>query len=87
MNEDDGHTAESRPWRTQVLIRTIDVRRGRFYVELPGWLSDEPIMLDLNVLTGEQIIAALRNGGRLHARVNTGAENAHDLVFTDWETG
>ena len=82
---EDEYTLETRPWRTLVEIRTIDLRRGRFYVELPGWISDEPIVLDLNVLTDEQVASALRQDGRLHARVNTGAEHAGDLTFSDWE--
>jgi DNA-binding NarL/FixJ family response regulator len=80
--------SERRPWRSLVHI-TDDGEQEKekfFYVELPGWTSDERIRL-----VKEDIPPCLRphvlTDAHLYAEVNIGAEFGADLYFVNWELG
>ena len=82
--EGDGYTVETRPWRTQVHVVSVDYAEPAMYVQLPGWTSDEVVKLSLDVLPWK-VRLQLHQGFRCHARVNIGADDAADLTFAGWE--
>jgi hypothetical protein len=78
-------TQERKPWRTQILVVDEDGgNRDPFYVEIPGWSSDEVVRLTKNVV-GLEVREHLRTGQRFHAKVNIGADRQEELFFLDWE--
>jgi hypothetical protein len=80
-----GPPPHRRTWRTQIRVVDLgDVDQRIVYVEIPAWPVDERIGVPISMLP-ESIATDLREGGRLHARVNIGAELSADLFFTEWE--
>jgi hypothetical protein len=73
---------ENRLWRT--LVRVVWKEPAQFAVVLPAWNVDEEIVLPFQCLKPE-VYSQLKEGSRLHAQVNIGAENQDDLIFKDWE--
>lgn len=73
-----------RPWRALVRVEEVDHAGGRFYVELPGWHSEDVVALMTSGVPAE-IRDRLTPGSRHHAQVNLGAESLDDLYFSDWE--
>ncbi len=73
-----------RPWRTLVRVHDVDGMRQYCHVVVPGWNVEQKIRVSF-----ESIPAALRRSlkpdKRLHAKVNTGAEDSKDLFFDEWE--
>jgi hypothetical protein len=55
------------------------------YVVVPGWDVRTKVRLDLNNIP-ENIRNLIVPGKRFHAKVNIGAQSAHDLYFDEWET-
>ena len=69
-----------RRWRTQVHVLGV-FATGYITVRLPGWTSQETV-----VLTGSDLPPFTPEADqRYHAKVNLGAEAAEDLAFSDWE--
>ena len=81
---DDGYTAWTRPWRTQIHVISVDYAIPEMYIQIPGWTSDEVIKLSLGVLPWK-VRLQLHQDFRCHAMVNLGADDAADLTFSDWE--
>lgn len=79
-----GYTVETRPWRTQIHILSIDYATAEFWFEIPGWTSDEVIRKSLDILPWV-VRLQIHQDFRCHARVNIGADDAKDLRFSDWE--
>lgn len=73
---------ESKLWRT--LIRVERVAGREVHVVLPGWDSKQVVKVKLSQIP-EPIKSSLKEGKRLHARVNIGADKATELSFSDWE--
>ena len=72
-----------KPWRT--LVRVTDTDEGNyFHVVVPAWNPE----LKLRVYHQDvppELHAKIRPDQRLHAQVNTGAEDELDLYFDEWE--
>lgn len=79
------YTVETRPWRTQIHILSIDYATAEFWFEIPGWTSDEVIKKSLDILPWK-VRLQVHQDFRCHARVNIGADDSADLNFSDWET-
>lgn len=71
-------------FRTLLRVTTLTKDHVEFIVH--GWHGWEtPVRLPLTNIP-EEIRSLLHEGKRLHAKVNTGAELAEQLVFEEWET-
>jgi hypothetical protein len=79
-----GYTAETRPWRTQIHVLSIDYATAEFWFEIPGWTSDEVICKSLDILPWK-VRLQFHQDFRCHARVNLGADDSDALRFSDWE--
>ena len=73
-----------RLWRSLVRITKVDWRADQIMVIVPSFSVREEIRLTLSDLPASVRTLAFV-GKRLHARVNTGAEQAADLRFEHWE--
>ena len=67
-------------WRTLVRIVEID-SENRYWAIIPAWDVRIKVPVDLPSDIANLVIL----GSRLHARVNTGARNKEDLIFSGWE--
>ncbi|SRR6266567_623494 len=83
---DEGPGPERKPWRAQVhvLDGPDHDSGGFFFVELPGWHSPEVFRLRLQDLEAE-VQERVAPAARLHAHVNLGAEDSHEVYFDAWE--
>jgi len=79
------HTPSTRPWRALVVISHLTEREA--VLRIPGFSGEAPILIERGVLPPD--IQSAFEGGQeyFHAQVNIGAEEASDLVFSDWEIG
>lgn len=82
---DDGYTVWTRPWRTQIHVKTVDYATAEFWFEIPAWTSDEVICRSLDILPWK-VRLCIHQDFRCHAMVNLGADTSADLTFTGWET-
>jgi len=80
--------ATRRPWRAVVRVETINTEYGEanwvLNVKIPEWDTSAGV----EILRGDlptQISSQIREGTRLRAFVNTGAEREEDLYFKHWE--
>ena len=74
---------QARLWRTLAHVQHISP--VWIWVDVPGWHNPRWVfMLDVRVIPKE-IRDRLRNDDRLHVKVNVGAEDPGDIVFTGWE--
>jgi hypothetical protein len=76
-----------KPYRN--IIRVIDYdkkyKEEVLYVIIPGWKPDIPVPLPLALIQEWILDFNPEVGSRLIAKVNSGAEKAEDLYFTDFE--
>jgi CheY-like chemotaxis protein len=73
-----------KPWRTLVRVHEVDTARGYCCVVVPAWDAEQKIPISLESIT-PAVRGLFRAGKRVHAQVNTGAENHQDLFFDQWE--
>lgn len=73
-----------KPWRT--LVRVDDVSQdGRYcHVIVPAWSPHQAIRIYFQDIPHD-VLTNMRNGLRLHAKVNIGAESFEDVYFDEWE--
>lgn len=74
-------------WRAVVQIEDIHVEPGQgttVDVSIPSWSSGILVRLRSDEFPGA-IQPHLKEGNRLYAKVNTGAERLEELYFADWE--
>lgn len=76
------HKSEETLWRSLVRVEKIDDRGA--HITLPFWNSDAMVFLSWDRIEPE---ARRFFDGRkyLHARINSGMQNASDLRYADWE--
>jgi hypothetical protein len=80
----EGPGPRRRAWRTQVHVVDVDDPLDLLLVELPGWHSPSVVRLRLSQVP-KNVRSLMRSCYRCHAKVNIGAEEAHELYFKDWE--
>jgi hypothetical protein len=74
---------KTRKWRT--LLRVTCIKEDSVDFIVHGWVGWEaPVTVPLDKIP-EHIKDKLVVGHRLHAKVNTGADCAEQLVFDSWE--
>jgi CheY-like chemotaxis protein len=73
-----------RPWRTLIRIDEVPADERFFYVVVPGWKPDTKVRVYLDDLP-DNFKPLIREGKRLHAAVNVGAEREEELFFEKWE--
>lgn len=76
-----------RAWRALVRIEEIHIEPGQgttVDVCVPSWNHGRVIRLRREELPSA-LHPALKEGGRIYAQVNTGAERIEEIYFRDWE--
>jgi CheY-like chemotaxis protein len=85
IEEDNGKFAPARrPWRTLVRVEEVNASAHNFYVVVSAWSAEQKIRI-MYPDVPDSVCKALAPGKQFHASVNTGAINASDLYFNDWE--
>ncbi len=81
-----GNIQSSRkPWRTLVRVDDVDEDHECFYAVVPAWSVRIRVPIYIDYLPAN-VAKLVEPGRRFHALVNTGAEEARDLYFDEWET-
>lgn len=76
-----------RPWRTLIRVKDIQQANGDVgfaFIVVPAWSSRAVVKLPADSIP-TNILKRIRNGSRLHAKVNIGAVRSEDLFFEEWE--
>ena len=76
--------SSERLWRTLVRVESVDERKGRVYVVIPGWDINQRIRIDLKDIP-KDMHRQLQPDFRCHAQVNIGVHKGGDLKFSKWE--
>ena len=76
---------KTRPWRTLLRVVHVNEYSGEFWVVIPAWNWRTPVRLKMAQLPKE-VRANVTTGYRFHAQVNTGADRAEDLRFSEFES-
>lgn len=85
IDNDDGYTPATRPWRS--LIRVVEISDTHFNFVLPGWDAHHLHSAELNGVPSF-IADAMRAGPlpfRCYAYCNIGANSPDDLQYNDWK--
>ena len=88
INEFNGNILPSRkPWKTMIRIENVDYDSNEnnpfVYLVIPGWDPSEGIRIYLNDIP-TNVRENVKEGERLYAQVNLGAENHEDLFIVGW---
>lgn len=71
-------------YRQLIRIVSVNKEKGYCHVIVPGWDLDVEILLELKDIP-EEIRDEIEPGQRYHVRVNIGASQIEDLMFSGWE--
>lgn len=75
---------ERKPWRSQLVVESVNHADGTFDVYIPAWELEELIRLRLSDLP-DSLKPRIQEDFRTHAQINLGAQTSDRLFVKEWE--
>ena len=80
------NTPSTRRWRSLVIL--VRLKRSTAILRVPSFSGQKPIVVKRSIIPDLiQEAWSYKGNWVFHAQVNIGAEQASDLVFSEWEVG
>ncbi len=77
--------ADRKMWRSSVIVISLSWSDDTVTVMVPSWHTDKHVTTRLSAVPAP-IRNGFESGYRCHAQVNSGADEAADLIFVNWGT-